>query len=107
MQNLSIAQLASLVEGQLTFGLMSPLGGECEPVRRLVLPSDEYQPGDVVVDVDQQLARGFAEEVFAKGAMGLIIDRPATPWAGCFVIETANVAAAMAVQGLQAAKTTA
>jgi hypothetical protein len=38
----------------------------------------------------------FVEEVFARGGLGVIVDRPTAPWDGCFAIQVRDVRAALA-----------
>jgi len=92
MNGLTSGKLAEILQGQLALGTMPPLGGEWEPVRRIVFESCNVVRGDVYWDLASQLrtskARsGLAEEAFALGATGVISSRYIEPWAGSFSIQ--------------------
>lgn len=87
MNSWSIRDLARACGGRLTLGAMPPVGGELEPVGRLVADLQELQPGDVYWELGGT-RRPFAEEAFARGACGVVVSgRHVEPWAGKFTIE--------------------
>jgi hypothetical protein len=97
MMNLCIEELQRIVGGEVQLGLMPPLAGKLEPLRRVVVDSSAARPGDVywaLVGEDFDGAR-MAEEAFARGALGVVASsRHVEPWAGKFVltVRDANVA---------------
>ena len=84
MWNLSIQQLTTLIDGQLLFGKMPPLGGGCDPIGRIV-PTDALLRKDdvVVVGNDQD---SCLEQWFLSGATGVVATRGCEPLAGCFCV---------------------
>ena len=94
MNGLTSGKLAEIVQGPLTLGTMPPLGGEWEPVRRVVFESATVDRGDVYWDLSNCTsvpgASGVAEEAFARGAVGVVSSRYIEPWAGAFSIQIAD-----------------
>lgn len=87
---ITIAELAALVGGELQLASMPPLGGTHEPAGRIVSRLSEVQAGDVYAaadDVDYAV-----EEAYARGACGVIVERsPLAPWAGRFAVLVSDV----------------
>jgi UDP-N-acetylmuramyl pentapeptide synthase len=93
MLDLCIDELSRVVGGETRLGLMPPLAGHLEPIRRIVVDSAMARPGDVYWAL---VGAGFdgartAEEAFARGALGVVTSsRPIEPWAGKFVVRVPN-----------------
>src|SRR5262245_34413055 len=89
MLNLCIEELHRIVGGEVRLGLMPPLAGTLEPLRRVVVDSSRARPGDVywaLVGPDYDGAQ-TAEEAFTRGALGVVVSsRSVEPWAGKFVL---------------------
>lgn len=93
MLNLSIAELHNAVGGELELGLMPPLAGKLEPIRRVVVDSAATRPGDVFWALFGEGYEGSrtAEEAFARGGLGIVTStRQVAPWAGKFTLRVAN-----------------
>lgn len=91
MDVLSIGQLAAITGGQLRLGNMPPLGGMCEPVRRIVHTAEPTAPGDVVLQTVPHAGRPcWLESAYTSGALGVIGDQWITPWDGRFSLQIAN-----------------
>jgi hypothetical protein len=94
MNGLTSGKLAEILQGQLTLGTMPPLGGEWEPVHRVVFESSSVERGDVYWDVANHVssphATGVVEEAFARGAAGVASCRYIEPWAGAFSVQLAD-----------------
>ncbi len=90
MHGLTSGKLARAIRGSLNLGGMPPLGGEMQPVRRVIIDSRTARPGDVFFDVPAIRASGegcWPEEAFARGAAGVVSSvRNLEPWAGAFAI---------------------
>jgi|TARA_B100000809_G_scaffold111422_2_gene109995 UDP-N-acetylmuramyl pentapeptide synthase len=87
MVDLAIGQLADIVDGRLRLGSLPPLGGELEPVGRIVTEAARVGPGDVYWSVDHY-ATNFSEHVFFQGAAGVVAaGRHIEPWAGKFSVQ--------------------
>ena len=87
MNTWSIRDLAAACQGRLKFGAMPPVGGELEPVGRIVADLNELRSGDVYWELGGR-QRPFAEEAFARGALGIVVSgRHVEPWAGKFAID--------------------
>ena len=103
--NLSIRGLTEIIGGKLQLGSTPPLGGEYEPIGRLVPAGDKLRKGDVVVSQHEvqdaqsvqmdPLSEYCAEESFMGGALGVISARDICPWHGCFSIQVNDLEAAM------------
>jgi UDP-N-acetylmuramyl pentapeptide synthase len=93
MLNLSIADLHRIIGGELQLGLMPPLAGVLEPIRRVIVDSSAARPGDVFWAI---AAAGYdgacsAEEAFTRGAIGVVSStRKVAPWAGKFSLQVAD-----------------
>ncbi len=88
MFDLSVRQLAQLIDGQLHLGGPPPLDGGLTSVGRIVLEARRVARGDVYWAVDQVMHGGHqhAEEAQARGAAGVVSTRHIPPWAGCWSI---------------------
>ncbi len=94
----SIQQLAEVVGGRLRMADLPPLGGEWEPIGRIVADADEVRVGDVLLATPEELqADPFcAEQAYDHGALGIITaGRGVEPWAGKFSIEVDDAQWAM------------
>lgn len=93
MLNLCIAELHGVIGGDIQLGLMPPLAGKLEPIRRVVVDSAAARPGDVfwaLVGPGYEGSR-MAEEAFARGALGVVTStRYIEPWAGKFSVRVAD-----------------
>lgn len=90
MNGLCIRDLARITRGELRLGAMPPLGGDLDPVGRIVIDSRQVVPGDVFWGLIGRFHDGsnFAEEAFARGASGVVVaGRHIEPWAGKFSLQ--------------------
>jgi UDP-N-acetylmuramyl pentapeptide synthase len=96
--NLCIGELAELVDGELTLGSLPPLAGAYEPVRRIVVESQQAKPGDVYWAL---AGRGYdgaplAVDAYLRGALGVVVaGRHMEPFAGRFSIRVPDANAAL------------
>jgi UDP-N-acetylmuramyl pentapeptide synthase len=93
MLNTSIADLQRIVGGELQLGLMPPLAGVLEPIRRVIVESSGARPGDVFWATSGPGYDGAcsAEEAFTRGALGVVTStRKVAPWAGKFMLRVAD-----------------
>ena len=93
MLNLSIADLHRIVGGELQLGLMPPLAGVHEPIRRVIVDSSSARPGDLFWAIATPGYDGAcsAEEAFTRGAIGIVSStRKVAPWAGKFSLQVAD-----------------
>jgi UDP-N-acetylmuramoyl-tripeptide--D-alanyl-D-alanine ligase len=90
MNELCLRELSEIIGGRLKLGSMPPLGGDLEPVGRIVADCRLVMPGDVFwsLPVSQHDGSRFAEEAYSRGAHGAVVaGRQLEPWAGKFSIE--------------------
>ena len=89
MNGLCLRDLARIVDGNLCLGQLSPLGGDLEPVARIVTNSLQVLPGEVyraTVTQNHNVA-DFADLAFSRGAAGVVVaGRNVEPWAGKFTL---------------------
>lgn len=64
MTNLCIRDLVEITGGRLQLGAMPPLGGELEPLGRVVVDCQQVRPGDVYWSLD----RGAGDDAFPEEA---------------------------------------
>ena len=94
INDLCIRDLAAIIGGSLQLGSMPPLGGELEPICRVVTDTRHVKPGDVFWGLAGERSDGslMAEDAFARGALGVVVaGRHVEPWAGKFTIRVADV----------------
>ena len=83
MEQLTIRDIAQIAGGVLNLGDMPPLGGELEPVSRVVVDSRDVREGDVFWAMPG--GEFYAEDAFTRGALGVVAaGRHVEPWAGKF-----------------------
>jgi UDP-N-acetylmuramoyl-tripeptide--D-alanyl-D-alanine ligase len=90
MNDLCIRELAEIIGGRLRLGAMPPLGGELEPIGRVVADSREVMHGDLFWGMAGSRHDGsrFAEEAYIRGAAGAVVSgRRIEPWGGKFAVE--------------------
>jgi UDP-N-acetylmuramoyl-tripeptide--D-alanyl-D-alanine ligase len=90
MPELCLRKLAEIIGGRLRLGAMPPLGGDLDPVGRIVADCRQVQPGDVFWALPGAGGDGsrFVEEAFVRGAQGVVLSgRRVEPWAGKFAVE--------------------
>lgn len=90
MQHLSLRLLTEIIGGRLRLGIMPPIGGDLEPVGRIVTSLEEVTPGSVFWGLPGEACDGcrYAEQAFARGAQGAVVaGRRLEPFAGQFAIE--------------------
>ncbi len=87
--SLSIQDLSAATGGRLCLAEMPPRDGGLTPIGRLVIDSRQVQPGDVFWALPGRHADGadFAHEALARGALGVVADRPVTPLPGGFSLK--------------------
>ena len=101
MNELCATSLCRIVRGELQLSTLPPLGGAWEPVCAVQLDASCVRPGDVLMmggGLDERLVgrRQFAEEAFARQAIGVVTSQPhVEPWAGTFAIRVANARIAL------------
>jgi len=85
MEQLTIRDIAGIAGGVVKLGDLPPLGGELEPVGRIVVDSRDVQHGDLFWAMPGGAV--YAEDAFARGALGVVTTgRHVEPWAGKFSI---------------------
>ncbi len=87
-----IQTLDRIMHGQLRFGSMPPLGGQYEPIGRLIPVGVPIRKNDVVIDchIDDWRSNTpefCAADAYLRGALGVISPRAVTTWDGCFSIQ--------------------
>ncbi len=91
---LCIRDLTEIVGGRLMLGSMPPLGGQLEPLGRLVSDDQLVRGGDVVF-----VGAGtpcVADVLYAQGALGVVVGgRHVEPWAGRFSLRVDDVPRAL------------
>jgi hypothetical protein len=101
MTELCATSLAHTVRGALRLSSLPPLGGAWEPVYAVRLDASQIQPGDVLLTgpgLDERVVgrRQFAEEAFARQAVGIVTGyRQTEPWAGTFVVNVSDAREAL------------
>ncbi|MFO0869748.1 MAG: Mur ligase family protein [Pirellulales bacterium] len=97
MPHLCIRDLVEITGGRLRLGDMPPLGGELEPLGRVVVDCGQVQPGDVFWSLEREAGReDLPEEAFARSALGVVTSgRRVEPWAGKFAIQVDDSRAAL------------
>jgi len=98
MISLCIQELAEITGGHLQLGMMPPLGGEMEPIGRIVTNACDVQPGDVywAMETAEHDAASRAEVAFARGALGAVAaGRHIEPWAGKFSVVVQDASRAL------------
>ena len=88
-----LEELAEIVGGELRLASMPPLGGDCEPVDRVVFDAYQAGPRDVFWETPTTngSSRPRAEQAFSRGALAAIVQRGGVePWAGRCVIEVCD-----------------
>lgn len=96
MNKMCIRDLAELLGGRLQLGAMPPLGGDLEPIGRIVVDCRQIQAGDVFwATMRDGQAADHAEEAFARGALGVVAGRRVEPWAGKFSLEVPDACSAL------------
>lgn len=96
--HLCISDLQKILGGELTLGMMPPLAGKLEPLRRVVVDSSAARPGDVYWAITGPGYDGaqMAEEAYARGALGVVVSsRHVEPWAGKFTLRVEDSNAAL------------
>ncbi len=88
-----IQTLDRILNGHLRFGSMPPLGGQYEPIGRLIPVGIPVKKNDVVIDChagnwQSQAAEFCPADAYLRGALGVISPRPVATWDGCFSIQT-------------------
>ena len=97
---ISVGELAQIVQGRLRFADMPPLGGDMEPLERLTTDTDDVRPGDVVFlangDRDSRPnCSAIACECFHRGALGVVVENEVAVWDGRFAIQVDDMMAAV------------
>jgi UDP-N-acetylmuramyl pentapeptide synthase len=98
MRHFCIGELAEIVGGALRLGLLPPLAGPFEPIRRIVVESREAGPGDVYWALAATGYQGayLAEDAYLRGALGVVASgRHVEPWAGKFSLHVPDANAAL------------
>jgi hypothetical protein len=98
MLELSIGELADITEGRLLWSNLPPLGGRLEPVERLAFDTRRVSAGDVLWCMSSSCWDHPAAscEAFRRGAVGVVGERFAAPWAGSFSLQVPNAVEALA-----------
>ncbi|MEM7312441.1 MAG: hypothetical protein AAF497_04750 [Planctomycetota bacterium] len=85
-----IQDLAAAIDGsKLRFGTMPPLGGELEPIGRIIPVGTAPRPRDVVVFTAEDEAQDAVSpsELYFQGALGVVTSRPVTALPGAFSLQ--------------------
>ncbi len=83
MEQLTISDIARISGGAVKLGDLPPLGGELEPVNRIVVDSRDVRHGDLFWAMPG--GEVYAEDAFSRGALGVVTSgRHVEPWAGKF-----------------------
>lgn len=92
MLELSIGELARIVDGTLLWSDLPPIGGPLEPIGRLAYDSRRVRPGDVLWCLSTSCwdHPAASSEAFRRRARGVVGERFAAPWAGTFSLRVAN-----------------
>jgi len=89
--DLCIRDLSAVAGGALRLGSMPPLGGDLEPISRIVVQVQDVQKGDVFWALGGTENAYEAELAYARGAIGVVVSgRCVEPWAGAFSLEVAD-----------------
>jgi UDP-N-acetylmuramoyl-tripeptide--D-alanyl-D-alanine ligase len=89
MPQLLIRDVTGAIDGHVQFGSLPPLGGDAEPIGRIVADVRDIQPGDVwwALETSPYDSACRAHEAFMRGALGVVVQGCGTePWAGRFRI---------------------
>lgn len=97
MSHLCIRDLVEITGGRLQLGALPPLGGELEPLGRVVVDCQQVRPGDVYWPIGRDAGEtAMPEEAFARSALGVVTSgRRVEPWAGKFAIQVDDCHAAL------------
>lgn len=97
MSHLCIRDLVEITGGRLQLGALPPLGGELEPLGRVVVDCQQVRPGDVYWPISGEGGEtSLPEEAFARSALGVVTSgRRVEPWAGKFAIQVDDCQAAL------------
>lgn len=98
MRHYCVGELAEMVGGELSLGVLPPLAGPFEPVRRIVVDCRQVRPGDVYWALTARHDQGAfrAEEAYLRGALGVVVSgRHVEPWAGKFSLRVPDANAAL------------
>ncbi|QDU93433.1 Mur ligase family protein [Lignipirellula cremea] len=97
LNDLCIRDVAAVIGGRLRYGALPPLGGELEPIARIIVDSQSARAGDLYWSLPGSAGEGLlAEQAFGAGALGAVVSgRSLEPWSGCFSIEVEDARWAM------------
>ncbi len=90
MDDFCIRRLHDTIGGRLQMGSLPPLGGDIEPLGRVVVDVGSVSDGDIfwALESSPHDSAACAEEAFMRGALGAVVSgRSLEPWAGRFSIE--------------------
>ena len=89
MDTLTLHQLHEIVGGRLRLATLGPRDGEWTQVARFCSDSRQLQPGEVFWALNGRVHDGasFVESAFARGASGVIAEKYAQPWPGCWSLQ--------------------
>jgi|GEM_PF-1833211 len=92
MLELSIGELAEIVDGKLLWSDLPPIGGPLDPIRRLAYDTRRVSPGDVLWCLSTSCwdHPAASTEAYRRGARGVVGERFAAPWAGTFSLQVAS-----------------
>jgi len=94
MIDLSIDQLVRITGGHLRMATLPPLGGLCEPVRRITVDSSRVESGDVFWELPRpnfQSAAGAATHALMRAALGVVTTvADMEPFPGAFSLHVAD-----------------
>lgn len=90
---ISIAELQSVLAGELRFGSPPPRDGHHALAGSIVTDSRQARPGDVfwALSGEHRDGANFADDALRRGAQGVVVSqRRIEPWAGTFVLDVAE-----------------
>lgn len=93
MPNLSLRDLATVVDGNLSLGDLPPLDGDQQAVGPIHFDIKRLSSGSLYWDLSASLQTGFGrpELAFLRGAAGVIVEHQHNePWAGRYTLRVHN-----------------
>ena len=92
MRDLTVQLLHEVVGGRLRMATLAPRDGELALIERIATDSRHVTAGDVFWGLAGPRFDGavFADEAYANGAAGVVVNRYVQPWPGCWSLEVDN-----------------
>ena len=93
MPNLSLRELATVIDGSLSLGDLPPLDGDQQTVSDIDFNLNNLSPNGLYWDLSHSRKSGFGkpELAFAKGSAGVLTEHEdSEPWAGRYALRVTN-----------------